>query len=816
MKISYNWLKQYANITQTPEELSILLTDCGLEVESVEYVESIRGGLKGVVVGEVMTCEKHPDADKLNVTTVNVGQPDLLHIVCGAPNVAAGQKVPVATIGTMIYKGDEAFEIKKSKLRGQPSEGMICAADELGLGDDHDGIMVLATSTPVGTLAADYFKIETDAVFEIGLTPNRNDATSHIGVARDVIAAINAKALGNAKLSYPDLSQFKVDNTNRPIQVMVENADDCPRYSGLTISDIQVKESPEWLKNRLKAVGLRPINNIVDVTNFVLMEYGQPLHAFDVAKISGQQVIVKKLSNGTLFKTLDGVERKLNGSELMICNANEGMCIAGVFGGEKSGVSEQTTAIFLESAYFNPVSIRKTSKLHGLKTDASFRYERGADPNITIDALKRAALLIKEVAGGTVSSEIVDVYPTEIAPKTVAFSYENMNRLLGNDIPKEAVLNILQSLEIGVNGEFPNLNLEIPTNKADVYREVDVIEEILRIYGFNRISNAGTTQMSFSHSSKPDREKAYNLIADFLTHNGFAEIMNNSLTKAEHSEKVNGFDANLNVTIANALSNELDVMRQSLLFGGLSSVAYNCNHQLTDLKFYEFGTVYQKNTTAEADAPVTKKYKENQRLAIFVSGNKRSENWQRPLEKVDFNYLKSVVNTLFSKLRLEHFKVEKTVPAYFSEGLTYNLNGKPVAAFGKLSKSTLKYFDIKQEVYFADIAWNDLLKAMPKKPVVYKEIAKQPEVRRDLALLVDKHITFSEIEAIAFNTEKNLLQSVNLFDVYEGDNLPDGKKSYAVSFILQDAEKTLDEKRISNVMEKMMKQMGDKLGAVIR
>ncbi|MCL2682987.1 MAG: phenylalanine--tRNA ligase subunit beta [Bacteroidales bacterium] len=817
MKISYNWLKNYANITQTPEELSIILTDCGLEVESLESVESVRGGLKGVVIGEVVTCEKHPDADKLKVTTVNIGAPELLHIVCGANNVAAGQKVPVATVGTTIYKGDEEpFEIKKSKIRGQLSEGMICAEDELGLGDDHDGIMVLEPSTAIGTPAADYFKIETDVVFTIGLTPNRNDATSHIGVARDVVAVINAKALGNEHLKYPNLDHFKIDNTNLPIEVNVEDIVDCPRYSGLTISDIKVGESPDWVKNRLKAVGLRPINNVVDATNFVMMECGQPLHAFDVAKISRQKIIVKKLPKGTIFKTLDDVERKLDGNELMICNADEGMCIAGVFGGTKSGVTEQTTAIFLESAYFNPVSIRKTSKLHGLKTDASFRFERGADPNITIDALKRAAMLIKEVAGGTISSEIVDVYPEKIEPKIVDFSCEKMNRLVGNDIPKEAVMNILQSLEIRISGEFPKLTLKIPSNKADVTRDVDVIEEILRIYGFNRIPNTGTTQMSLEHSSKPDREKVYNQISDFLTNNGFSEIMNNSLTKAEHTEEVKGFDSNLNVIIANPLSNELDVMRQSLLFGGLTSIAYNCNHQLTDLKLYEFGTIYQKNPNVEPTASVTKKYKEIQRLAIFISGNKRAENWQKPLETVDFNYLKSLVNTVFSRLRLDNYKIENTVPEYFSEGLSYILNGKTVATFGKLSKATLKYFDVKQDVYYADISWTDILKALPKKPILYQEISKFPEVRRDLALLVDQKITFEEIEKLAFHAEKNLLRTVNLFDVYEGEKLPECKKSYAISFILQDSEKTLSEKQITGVMEKMMRQMTEKLGATIR
>jgi phenylalanyl-tRNA synthetase beta chain len=816
MKISYNWLKKYANIAQTPEELSVILTDCGLEVESLEYIESVRGGLKGVIVGEVITCEKHPDADKLRVTTVDVGAPELLHIVCGAPNVAIGQKVPVATVGTVIYNGDDSFEIKKSKIRGQLSEGMICSAIELNLGEDDGGIMVLESSTQVGIPGAEYFKIESDVVFTIGLTPNRNDATSHIGVARDIIASNNAKTLGSERLQYPNLDNFKVDNTNLNIDVVVEDTENCPRYSGLTISDIKVGESPDWLKNKLKAVGLRPINNVVDATNFVLMEYGQPLHAFDATKIFGQKIIVKKLPKDTVFKSLDDVDRKLSGSELMICNAQEGMCIAGVFGGSKSGVTEKTTAIFLESAYFNPVSIRKTSKLHGLKTDASFRYERGADPNITIDALKRSATLIKEVAGGTISSEIIDIYPEKIEPKIVEFSCEKMSRLIGNDIPKEAVLNILQSLGISVSGEFPNFTLKIPTNKADVTRDVDVIEEILRIYGFNRISNAGTIQLSLEHPKKPDRENMYEKTADFLTSNGFSEIMNNSLTKAEHTEKVKGFDSNLNATIENPLSNELDVMRQSLLFGGLSSIAYNCNHQLTDLKFYEFGTVYQKNPNVEPDTPVTKKYKETQRLAIFISGNKHSENWQSPLENVDFNYLKSIVNTVFFRLRLTNYKVENNVPEFFSEGLSYSLNGKIIASFGKLSKATLKYFDIKQDVYFADISWTDVLKALPKKAILYQEISKFPEVRRDLALLIDQKITFSEIEKLALDTEKKYLSSVNLFDVYEGEKLPEGKKSYAVSFILQDAEKTLSEKQITGVMEKMMRQMTEKLGAIIR
>lgn len=821
MKISYNWLKSYINTDLSPEKAGELLTGCGLEVEGIEKTESVKGGLQGVVIGEVKTCVKHPDADKLSITTVDVGAEELLHIVCGAPNVAAGQKVPVATIGTVIYSGDESFTIKKSKIRGELSEGMICAEDELGLGHSHAGIMVLDNNAVVGTPARDYFGIEDDFTFEIGLTPNRSDATSHIGVARDLMAVYNNidNNSEKMKLNYPDVSAFKTDNHNLQIDIEVEDLIACPRYTGITLSGIEVKESPDWLKKKLLSIGLRPINNIVDITNYVLFECGQPLHAFDADKITGKKVIVKKLAKDTAFVTLDGAERKLSGEDLMICNTVEGMCIAGVFGGAKSGVTAETKNIFLESAYFDPTTIRKTSKFHGLKTDASFRFERGCDPNITVYALKRAIMLMKEIAGGEISSDIIDVYPNNINKKTVEVSYNNINRLIGKVIEKEKVKSILTSLEIEISKETEEgLSLLIPTNKVDVCREADVIEEILRIYGYNNIELNSELHSSISYLQKPDKEKIQNIIADYLTANSFVEIMNNSLTSSDYASKVEDLNPAANVKILNPLSKELDVMRQSLLFGGLESISYNINRKSTDLKLYEFGKIYSYNAEADKTAKVTKRFAEEKHLAIFVSGRKTPESWNTTHTDSDFFSLKVYVDNIFKRLRISTDKIQisKTSNSVFSEALTYVANGKTLLLLGNLQNKLLLSFGIKQPVFYADFNWDLIIKLIPSKEINYTEVPKFPEVRRDLALLVNKEVTFAEIVKLAYQTEKNILQKVNLFDVYEGDKLESGKKSYAVSFILQDKEKTLNDKQIEGIMNKLIKVYTEKLGAVIR
>ncbi|MFZ4413365.1 MAG: phenylalanine--tRNA ligase subunit beta [Bacteroidales bacterium] len=821
MKISYNWLKTYINLDIPAERAAQLLTDCGLEVEGIEKIESIKGGLLGIVIGEVKTCIKHPDADKLSITTVDVGAEELLHIVCGAPNVAAGQKVAVATIGTVLYNGDESFVIKKSKIRGEVSEGMICAEDELGLGHSHAGIMVLDATVAVGTAASKYFKIEDDYMMEIGLTPNRSDATSHMGVARDLAAVINnlAETTTKVALEIPAVDDFKIDNHNLPIEVIVEDANACPRYTGITISGIEVKESPDWLKNKLKTIGIRSINNIVDISNFVLFECGQPLHVFDADKIAGNKVIVQKVAKGSPFITLDGTERKLSGEDLMICNANEGMCIAGVFGGEKSGVTAETKNIFLESAYFDPTSIRKTSKFHGLKTDASFRYERGCDPNITVYALKRAVLLIKELAGGKVSSEIVDVYPITVERKSIEISYQHTYRLIGKEIDKNIIKNILTSLEIEITAETTDgLSLLIPTNKVDVVREADVIEEILRIYGYNNIEIGSELHSSISYISKPDKEKVQNTISNYLSMNGFVEIMNNSLTTSEYVNKIETFNPAVNVKILNPLSKELDVMRQTLLFGGLESISYNINRKSTDLKLYEFGNTYTYNAEVNAEANVTKRFKEEKHLAVFVSGKKYAENWNIAAGNTDFFNLKAHVVNILHRLRIniDKLNVSTITNAVFEEALEYTSNGKTVFTYGSLQPAMLAGFDIKQAVFYADFQWDSIVKMIPNAEVMYAEVSKFPEVRRDLALLISKEVSFAEIVKLAYQTEKNLLKKVGLFDVYEGEQLEAGKKSYAVSYIIQDQEKTLNEKQIDGIMNRLIKVYVEKLGAVIR
>jgi len=821
MKISYKWLKEYVNVSLAPVEVARILTDCGLEVEAIEEYESVKGGLKGIVIGHVQSVERHPNADKLTCCKVDVGNGKVLDIVCGAPNVAAGQRVPVATVGAMIYKGEESFAIKAGKLRGEPSDGMICAEDELGLGDSHEGIMVLDENALVGSSAAEYFGVETDTLLEVAITPNRADATSHIGVARDLVAAINNREIQHDKvrLSIPSVADFKVDNNSLPITVKIENPEACPRYSGITISNLQVKESPAWLRDSLKAIGLRPINNIVDITNYVLMETGQPLHAFDAAYVTGNQVIVRKMPVGTKFVTLDELERILSADDLMICNVSEPMCIAGVFGGAKSGVSEKTTSIFLESAYFDGTHVRKTSKLHGLKTDASFRFERGADPDITIYALKRASMLMKELAGGTISSEIVDVYPVHIENFKVEVLYKRINTLIGKEIGKETIKNILTSLAIEILSENADgLQLSIPPFKVDVTREADVVEEILRIYGYNNIDLSDSLHSSLSYSRKPDPEKFQQKLADYLSNNGFNEILTNSLTSSAYYEKSEIFSFDECVRILNPLSNELGVMRQTLLFSGLESISYNLNRRMADLKFYEFGNVYNFVPAQSASNDVTRKYSERKKLSIYVTGSQQGESWYMPSGKTDYHFLKSFV---FAALRKTGINLQKLTAnaidnQLFAEGESFSINQKPLLNIGRLNSGILKQFDIKQEVFYAEVDWSTLLREVKADSVKFSEISRYPEVRRDLALLLDKSVKFSDIETLANRNGKGILRSVNLFDVYEGEKIETGKKSYAISFTLQDDQKTLTD----NDIEKLMKRLADvfekELGAVIR
>ncbi|MBI2270489.1 MAG: phenylalanine--tRNA ligase subunit beta [Bacteroidetes bacterium] len=815
MKISYNWLKTYLKINLTAEEAGKILTDCGLEVESIELVAAVKGGLNGIVVGEVKTKEKHPDADRLSVTTVDTGTGTLLNIVCGAANVAAGQKVLVATIGSTLYPtSGEPFEIKKSKIRGQLSEGMICAEDEIGLGTSHDGIMVLDSSAVTGMSAKAYFKLEDDHVFEIGLTPNRADAASHIGVARDLLAYLNYQTLLNntepLTLELPNVNGFTNDNTDKKIDVIIEDTIGCPRYSGITISGIKVSESPDWLKNRLTTIGLKPINNIVDITNFVLHELGQPLHAFDADKITGEKVIVKKIPVKTKFKTLDGIERELNNEDLMICNVTDPMCIAGVYGGIDSGITEKTTTIFLESAYFDPVHIRKTSKRHGLKTDASFRFERGTDPNMTVYALKRAAALIREIAGGRITSEIIDIYPTKIEPFKVGLSYKNCNDFIGKEIGKKIIKNILVSLGIEIITEGADaLMLAVPPFKVDVKREVDVIEEVLRIYGYNNVEIPSAIHASLSYSDKPDPEQVQHTIAELLSNNGFSEIMTNSLTRSDYYTNLSSVNSTELISVLNPLSSDLNILRRVLLFSGLEAVSYNINRKNSDLKLYEFGKTYLKT--------IEGKYIENKHLALFVTGRKETESWNNKYDSTNFYSMKGYVNTVLSRLGVTGLKYETNAN---DDLLTENLNGysgkKQIVRFGKIKPILLKQFDIKQDVYYTDFNWDNILELIKKQKFEYHEIPKFPSVRRDLALLLDKAVSFEQLEQIAYQTERKFLKEVRIFDVYEGNKLEAGKKSYAISFTLLDENETLTDKQIEKIMEKLIKAYTEKAGAAIR
>ncbi|MEJ6749533.1 MAG: phenylalanine--tRNA ligase subunit beta [Flavobacteriales bacterium] len=806
MKISLNWLQQYIKLDLEVNQISEFLTDTGLEVEGIEEIESIKGGLKGIVIGEVVTCQQHPNADRLKVTTVNIGE-SVLDIVCGAPNIAVGQKVLVATIGSVLYDGEESFKIKKGKIRGEVSMGMICAEDELGLGASHDGIMVLPNEVEVGTLASDYFKIENDTVFEIGLTPNRSDAMGHFGVARDLKTVLNHNG-SELEMCLPNLKQFKTDNNNLSISVEVENSELCPRYSGVSISGIKIEPSPEWLKNRLKSIGIESKNNIVDVTNFVLHETGQPLHAFDAKKITGNKIVVKTLSEKTKFTTLDEVERDLSAEDLMICNEKEGMCLAGVFGGLDSGVSHSTTSIFLESAYFNPVSVRKTAKRHHLSTDSSFRFERGCDPNMTLYALKRAALLIQEIAGGEISSEIVDIYPNEIKHFELELTYKKLDSLIGEKIEREAVKSILTDLEIEVVSETQTeLSLKVPPFRADVQREVDVIEEVLRIYGFNTVKIPSKLNTSISHSDEVNPEQIRNITSDLLSSNGFSEIMNNSLTKESYIHLISELNEQENVKILNPLSQDLNVMRQSLLFSGLENISYNINRKNQDLKLYEFGKTYHK---------VEGENQEKEHLMLLLTGKVNSENWNTTKDKTDFFVMKEKVEHILFRLGITKIKSEEISTYGFSEGLMYKHKKNRLVCFGKVDKKIIKSFGIKQELYYADFNWDLILNLVLNTKIKYLEVSKFPSVKRDLSLLIDKEVTFKELNTIAKQTETKILKSVNLFDVYVGDKLPEGKKSYALSFILEDNTKTLTDKYIDKVMNKLISSYETKVGAEVR
>ena len=808
MKISYNWLKQFIHIDWDAEKTGELLTDLGLEVEGIDTYQSVKGGLEGVIVGQVLSCEKHPNADKLKVTKVDLGNGEPVQIVCGAPNVAAGQKVPVATIGTNLYddKG-EKWTIKKGKIRGEESHGMICAEDELGLGSSHDGIMVLDADISVGTKASEVFDIENDHIFEIGLTPNRADAMSHWGTARDLKAGLLQKDI-NLELITPSVSNFTVENRLHKIDIEVADADLAPRYCGVTISNIEVKESPTWLQHRLKAIGITPKNNVVDITNYVLHELGQPLHAFDAQHIEGNKIEVKTLPAGTKFTTLDEVERELHEEDLMICDAKKPLCIAGVFGGINSGVTEKTTTVFLESAYFNPVSVRKTAKRHGLNTDASFRFERGIDPNITEYALKRAALLIKELAGGTISSEITDLYPKKIEDFQVFLSYENATKLIGEEIPQDTIKSILSSLDIKINSVSESgTGLTIPAYRNDVQREADVIEEILRVYGYNNIGFTQKLNASIANIDKFADHTVQNTISNQLIGQGFNEMMANSLTSPEYIQLSEQLNESHNVEMLNPLSNDLAVLRQSMLYSGLEAVSYNINRKRADLKFFEFGKTYHNYDDSRV---------ENKHLSLIVTGNRTVESWKNSQQPTDFFYLKGVILSILERLGLTRLKTTAVKNDQFAEGISISLGKAKLVDFGILKRSVLKHFSISQEVLYADFNWDNVLEYAKHTKIKFKEIPKFPEVRRDFALLLDNTVSFEEIQTIAKQTEKQLLKEINLFDVYQGKNLPNGKKSYAVSFIFQDEKKTLTDKQVDKVMKKLQGNFENKLGAELR
>ncbi|MFI3282961.1 MAG: phenylalanine--tRNA ligase subunit beta [Rikenellaceae bacterium] len=820
MNISYNWLKSYLESDLSAEEISTILTDIGLEVEGFEKIETIKGGLAGVVIGEVLTCVPHPDSDHLNVTTVNVGADAPLQIVCGAENCRAGLKVVCATVGSVLYPtgSDEEFKIKKSKIRGVESYGMLCAEDEIGIGTDHDGIMELPAESTVGQSAKEYFGIEDDYLIEVGLTPNRVDAASHYGVARDLAAYLQSKGM-QYKLTLPSVEDFKVDNHDLNIEVSVENSVVAPRYAGVTVKGCKVAPSPDWMQNRLRAAGINPKNNLVDITNYVLFELGQPLHAFDARKIEGGKVIVKCANEGEKFITLDGVERTLTAQDLMICSAERPMCLAGVYGGLDSGISDDTTDIFIESAYFNPVSIRKSAKRFGLNTDASFRYERGIDPNIQVYAAKRAALLFKELAGGEISSEITDIYPSPIADFRFEISCDRVRSLVGKEISNEEIRTIITALEIKIESDNEGVMcVAVPPYRVDVQREADLIEDILRIYGYNNIEVPTHVKSTISYAPRPDRNKLMNMAADFMTANGYTEIMSNSLTKASYYEGVEEYKAQDCVKIINPLSADLNVLRQTLLFNSLEAIELNVNRRNGDLKIYEFGNCYKYNSEAASEDNILAPYKENYRLAIAVTGSATAQSWNTKSEASSFYTLRSMVEKVLRRFSIEIYslKAEEISGDLMSEGLSLALNGKELVRIGVVSAKCRKTFDIKQDIYYAEIDFDALVKSTRKHKITVSELSKYPEVKRDLALLVDKSVSFSALRSVALGADKKLLKSVSLFDVYDGKNLPEGKKSYALSFILEDKTQTLNDKTIEKVMSNIQKQLEVKCGAQIR
>ena len=808
MKISYSWLKQFLQLEWEATKVGELLTDLGLEVEGIETKESVKGSLSGVVVGKVISCTQHPNADRLKITEVDLGDGSPVQIICGAPNVAVGQKVPVATIGTVLYDANgDGFKIKKGKIRGEESHGMICAEDELGLGTDHNGIMVLDSKIEVGTPAAEVFNIETDHVFEIGLTPNRADAMSHFGVARDLRAGLIQHGM-NLELISPSVSDFHVNERKLRVEVEVENKEHATRYCGISITDVEIKKAPEWIQNRLKAIGITPKNNVVDITNYVMHELGQPLHAFDAKHIKGNKIVVKTLASGTKFTTLDEVERELHEDDIMICDAESNpLCIAGVFGGIGSGITDTTASIFLESAYFNPVYVRKTCKRHALNTDASFRFERGVDIKLTKYALKRAALLIETYSEGKISSDIMDFYPEKAEDSQVFISYNNAYRLIGQEIDKDVIKNILASLEIKINSETEGgLGLTIPSYRVDVKREADIIEEILRVYGYNNINFSHKLNTSISFDSNT-HVKVENSIADQLTSLGFHETMSNSLTKEAYTSLSESLSSDHNVEMINPLSNDLKVMRQSMLFGGLETISYNINRKNNSLKLFELGKTYHSYDN---------EFQEQKHLSLLVSGNRHRESWSIHHKTSDFFYLKGIVTTIFDRLGLSNLKITPTRSAIFLEGITLSLGKHQLVDLGVVNTKITRECSIKQEVLYADFNWDKILSLKGKKKVSVSELPRFPSVKRDLALLLDKNVTFKEIYNLSFQSERKLLKEVDLFDVYQGENLPEGKKSYAVSFVLQDEHKTLADKQIDKIMQKLQHTFEKNLQAVLR
>lgn len=819
MKISLNWLKQYLSFDLPPVETGKLLTSCGLEVEAIETFESVKGGLKGLVVGQVLTCDNHPDSDHLHITTVSVGSENILNIVCGASNVAAGQKVIVATMGTVLYTEDSSFTIKKSKIRGALSEGMICAEDEIGIGTSHDGIMVLPNDAVVGTPASEYFKIESDHIFEIGLTPNRSDATSHYGVARDLYAVLKHNNIPCSPLLLPSTTDIIPSSKKHKINIEVNNTTACPRYSGLCFEHVVVKESPEWLQNRLKSIGIRPLNNVVDITQYVMFEIGQPLHAFDSDFIEGNEIIVKNVPTDTPFITLDGNEIKLHEEDLMICNTQEGMCIAGVYGGQNSGVTDKTTNIFIESAYFNPVSVRKTSKRHYLKTDAAFRFERGCDPDVTLYALKRAANLIQEITGGVLVSEIIDIYPNEIEKPHIQLSLSEVEKLIGKHIDFNTITNILHTLGFEINHhDTEQMLVTVPLNKTDVTRPVDLIEEILRIYGYNNVEIPQTFQYTPNQKTEYSLSQLQKKLSLFLTSLGFFEMMNNSLTKSSYAVDYDFINENEIIHLVNPLSNDLNAMRQSLLFTGLETIGRNINNRNINLQLFEFGKTYHLNPTTSKGDKVDERFLERENLAVFLTGKRLEDSWNQTGVEVDFFFLKNIVHNIFTKANFpaKEIQIKTSDSSLFLENLVYEYNGVVLAQFGQVHPKIQKNFDLKKPIFYAEIDFNQLFLHSQNRPILYTPISTYPSVKRDLALVIDKSVSYNTLEEIAYKYGSSKLKKVSLFDVYEGDKLEAGKRSYALNFVLQHEEKTLTEEEITKIMNKLISAFERECGAKLR